>query len=125
VRVDFVTANFLERRKDEVRRIPLPRTPVNKASSEPVCAPSIARISSSSFSCTAAPSLFCVFWMRNAIRNVMMVVPVFMTNCQVLLNPNSGPLVAQTRRISTAAAKLAGCPAVREARLAKLSNRVS
>jgi hypothetical protein len=59
------------------------------------------------------------------MRNVMMVVPVFMANCQVLLNPNSGPLVAQTRMISTARAKEAGCPAVREVYLAKRSNRVS
>src|SRR5215208_214078 len=73
----------------------------------------------------AAPSLFCVFWIRNTIRNVMMVVLVFMTNCQVLLNPKCGPQVAQTRMIITAAAKVAGCPVVREARLAKLSNRES
>jgi hypothetical protein len=66
-----------------------------------------------------------VFWIRNTIRNVMMVVLVFMTNCQVLLNLNSGPLVAQTRMIITAAAKVAGCPAVGEARLAKRSNRMS
>jgi hypothetical protein len=68
--------------------------------------------------------LFCVFWSRKTIRNVMMVVPVFMTNCQVLLNPNSGTLVAQTTMI-TAAAKVAGGPAVRQARFAKLSSRVS
>jgi hypothetical protein len=54
----------------------------------------------------------------------MMVVLVFMTNCQVLLNPNRGPLIAHPRMISTAAAKLAGCHVVREARLAKRSNRV-
>ena len=33
-------------------------------------------------------------------------------------------VMAQTTMISTAVAKVAGCPAVREARLAKLSNRV-
>jgi hypothetical protein len=54
----------------------------------------------------------------------MMVVPVFIANCQVLLKPNSGPLIAQTMRISTAAAKVAGCPVVREVHLAKRSNRV-
>jgi hypothetical protein len=31
----FVQANFVELRKGEVRRIPLPRTPVNKAWEEP------------------------------------------------------------------------------------------
>jgi hypothetical protein len=37
----------------------------------------------------------------------MMVVLVFIANCQVLLNPNSGPVMAQTTMISTAAAKVA------------------
>jgi hypothetical protein len=93
-------------------------------SRSPLCAPSIARISSSSFSYTAVPSLVCVFWIRNTIRNVMMVVPVFIANCQVLLNPNIGPVMAQTTMISTAAANVRGCPVVREVHLAKQSNRV-
>jgi hypothetical protein len=37
----------------------------------------------------------------------MMVVLVFIANCQVLLNPNSWPVMAQTTMISTAAAKVA------------------
>ena len=77
-------------------------------SRSPLCAPSIARISSSSFSCIAALSLFWVFWIRNTITNVMMVVAVFMTSCQVLSNPNIGPVAAQTRRMRTAAIKVAG-----------------
>ena len=36
-----------------------------------MCAPSTARISSSSFCCKAMPSLVCVFWIKNTIRNVM------------------------------------------------------
>jgi hypothetical protein len=30
---------------------------------------------------------FCVFWMRNTIRNVTIVVAVLMTSCQVSLKP--------------------------------------
>ena len=36
-------------------------------------------------------SRFCVLWMRNTIRKVMIVVPVLMTSCQVSLNPKDGP----------------------------------
>ena len=42
----------------------------------------------------AAVSRFCVFWIRNTIRNVTMVVPVLMTSCQVSLKPNSGPVTS-------------------------------
>ena len=42
-----------------------------------------ARISSSSLACSAALSRFWVFWIRNTIRKVTMVVPVLITNCQV------------------------------------------
>ena len=41
-------------------------------------------------------SRFCVFWIRNTIRNVTIVVPVLMTSCHVSLKPNSGPVTAQT-----------------------------
>src|SRR5215208_4685258 len=37
--------------------------------------------------------------------------------------PNIGPLIAQTTMISTAAAKVRGCPTAREVHLAKRSNR--
>ena len=49
----------------------------------------------------------------------MMVVPVFITNCQVSLKANIGPVAAQTKMMSTARAKVAGCPAAREVHLAK------
>ena len=55
----------------------------------------------------------------------MIVVPVFMTSCQVSLNPNIGPVTAQPRMISTAVAKVAGCPVAREVHLAKRVNKES
>ena len=42
-----------------------------------------ARISSSSLAWMAAPSRFWVFWIRNTIRKVMIVVEVLITSCQV------------------------------------------
>ena len=45
----------------------------------------IARINSESLSCSAMVSRFCVFWIRNTIRNVTIVVEVLMTSCQVSL----------------------------------------
>ncbi len=54
-----------------------------------------------------------------------MVVLVFMTSCQVSLNPNIGPVAAQTRMISTAITKVAGCPAAREVHLANRVNGAS
>ena len=45
----------------------------------------IARISSDSLSCSAMVSRFCVFWIRNTIRKVTIVVEVLMTSCQVSL----------------------------------------
>src|SRR4051794_28963995 len=44
----------------------------------------------------AAPSRFWVFWIKNTIKKVTMVVPVLMINCQVSENPNSGPVTAHT-----------------------------
>ncbi|KUJ02011.1 hypothetical protein AR275_15235 [Stenotrophomonas maltophilia] len=55
-----------------------------------VVASAVARISSSSLICIAAVSAFCVCWIRNTIRKVMMVVPVLITSCQVSLKPNTG-----------------------------------
>jgi hypothetical protein len=40
------------------------------------------------------------------MRKVMIVVPVFMTSCQVSLNPNMGPVRAQTKMMRTAATKV-------------------
>ena len=58
-------------------------------------APSIAMISSASLSCKASVSRFWVFWIRNTIRNVTIVVEVLITSCQVSLKPKNGPLIAQ------------------------------
>ena len=43
----------------------------------------VLRINSSSLRCKAMASRFWVFWIRNTIRNVTMLVAVFMTSCQV------------------------------------------
>ena len=56
----------------------------------------------------ASESRFCVFWIRNTIRNVMIVVPVLMTSCQVSLKPKNGPLTAQITMIARAAQNVAG-----------------
>src|ERR1700737_249014 len=55
-----------------------------------------ARISSSSFKCSAFDSRFCAFWIRKTIKNVTIVVPVLMTSCQLLEKWQAGPSNAQT-----------------------------
>ena len=52
-------------------------------------------------------SRFCVFWIRNTIRKVTMVVPVLMTSCQVSEKPKSGPVTAQTTMMRQARSE--GC----------------
>jgi hypothetical protein len=59
------------------------------------------------------------------MRKVMMVVPVFMTSCQVSLNSNIGPVTAQAKIMITALAKVAGCPVACEVHLAKRVDRES
>jgi len=54
---------------------------------------------------------------QKTIRNVTIVVPVLMTSCQVSLNPNKGPVTAQTSTTATAKRKVAGRPEIREAQL--------
>jgi hypothetical protein len=66
-----------------------------------------------------------VFWIRNTMRNVIMVVLVFITNCQVSLKANIGPVAAQAMMRSRATAKVVGCPAAREVHLANWVNRES
>ncbi len=51
--------------------------PMNSSSASEV------RISSSSLAWIAAPSRFWLFWIRNTIRKVTMVVEVLITSCQV------------------------------------------
>ena len=43
-----------------------------------------------------AVAIFWVFWIRNTIKKVTIVVPVLMTNCHVSEKPKNGPLTAQT-----------------------------
>lgn len=64
-------------------------------------------------------SRFWVFWMRNTIRNVTIVVVVLITNCQVSLKPNSGPVTSQPRISTTANVKTGGWPQKREDAFAK------
>src|SRR5262245_14742873 len=51
-----------------------------------------------------------------------MVVPVLITSCHVSLNPNSGPVTAQTRIRATAMANVTGRPVTRAVHLAKRVN---
>lgn len=73
--------------------------------------PSLARMSSSSFAWTAAPSRFCVFWMRKTIRKVIMVVPVLMISCQVSEYPANGPAIAQMITMRQQQTNVIGWPA--------------
>ena len=81
-----------------------------------------AQINSSSFSCTAIESRFWVFWMRKTIKKVMIVVPVFITSCQVSLKPKIGPNEAQIIMTRTAAMNVTGFPVIDEVFLANLVN---
>ena len=56
------------------------------------------------------------------MRNVTIVVPVLMTSCQVSLNPNSGPVAAQTTMTPTAMRKAAGRPVACAVHLASRVN---
>ena len=68
-------------------------------------------ISSSSLACIAALSRFWVFWIRNTIRKVTIVVPVLITSCQVSQNLNTGPVAAQPSTMARQAMKVQGWPA--------------
>ena len=60
--------------------------------------------------------------MRKTIRKVIIVVAVFMTSCQVLLNPNMGPVIAQTRMMIMAITKATGRPVILAVHFAKRVN---
>src|SRR5215212_2752814 len=70
----------------------------------------------------AAPSRFCVFWIRNTIRKVTIVVPVLMTSCQVSEKPKNGPVTAQTIMSTTESANVRGFPVARATAPAKAVN---
>src|SRR5690348_2981590 len=72
--------------------------------------------------CMASESLYCVFWIRKTIRKVIIVVAVFITNCQVLLNPNIGPVIAQPRMTMMASTKATGRPVTLAVHFAKRVN---
>src|SRR5690242_13781191 len=79
-------------------------------------------MSSSSFTCIASVSRFCVHWMRKTMRNVTIVVAVLITSCQVSLNPKIGPETPQTTMIATAAMNVTGLPVLMAVHLAKREN---
>src|SRR5690349_12398117 len=66
----------------------------------------------------ASVSRFCVFWIRNTIRNVTMVVPVLITSCQVSLKWKIGPITAQATITAAAAANAHGVPVACDTRCA-------
>src|ERR1044072_9398301 len=68
----------------------------------------------------AAVSRFWVFWIRNTIRKVTMVVPVLMTSCQLSENLKIGPDTAQTTTMTTQRQKVTGRPAAVATTLAAL-----
>jgi hypothetical protein len=74
---------------------------------------------SSSFPWVAALSRFWVFWIRNTIRNVAIVVLVLITCCHVSLKPNTGPMTAQATSTSTAIPNVDDLPALQATRDAK------
>src|SRR4051812_35434940 len=65
-------------------------------------APRRAATISLSLSWTASESLFWERWIRNTIRNVTIVVPVFITSCHVSENAKMGPVTSQPAIKSTA-----------------------
>ncbi len=71
-----------------------------------LCAPSVERMISLSFNCIAAVSQLWVLWMRNTMRNVMIVVRVLVTNCQESLIRNTGPARPHISTIPIATPKL-------------------
>ena len=85
---------------------------------------SVDRSNSSNFRCMAALSRFWVFWIKNTIKNVIIVVPVLITNCQVSENLQTGPVDAQTTTSSTADKNVQELPAAFDVLAANLRKRV-
>src|SRR3989442_6057369 len=79
-------------------------------------------MSSSSLICSASESRFWVFWIRNTIRNVTIVVLVLMTSCQVSLKWKIGPVTAHTAMTAPASTNAEGWPVACDVALAKLVN---
>src|SRR5437762_2277899 len=62
--------------------------------------------------------------MRNTIKNVMMVVPVLMTSCQVLLKWKIGPVTAQRATTPSAARNACGRPVARAVALEQVVKKL-
>jgi hypothetical protein len=63
-----------------------------------------------------------VFWIKKTIRNVTMVVPVFITSCQVSEKWKIGPTVAQMTIMAPAPANAHFDPSHPEAEAANFPN---
>jgi hypothetical protein len=61
--------------------------------------------------------------MRKTVKNVMMVVPVLTTSCQVSLNRNKGPVTSPRRITPTARLNVDGLPVTRAVAFARRVNR--
>src|ERR1700712_2519661 len=85
--------------------------------------PSCAAINSFNFKCIAFESLFCDFWIRKTIKNVIMVVPVFIISCHVSEYLNMGPVIPQIIMVDIAMINAAELPVAMVAQLEKRSNR--
>ena len=62
--------------------------------------------------------------MRKTIKNVMMVVPVLMTSCQVLLKWKIGPVTAQRITTPSAARNACGRPVARAVALEQVVKKL-
>lgn len=65
---------------------------------------------------------FWLFWIRNTMRKVTMVVPVLMPSCHVSEHPNIGPVAAHTRTATRQTRKATGVPAACADAFAKRPN---
>jgi len=63
-----------------------------------------------------------VRWIRNTIKKVMTVVPVFITSCQVFEKSNKGPVISQIIMHSNATMKAPVVPVKSVESLESLSN---
>src|SRR5213595_438761 len=80
----------------------------------------VARISSSSLSCMALASRFCVFWIRNTISAGMIEQITLIVSCQVSEKRKAGPSSSHTTTPLSAAMKVQGEAAPSETRWAKV-----
>jgi len=101
------------RASNRARKVSSAASSISSRSRSALCAPLVARINSSSFSWIAVVSRFWVFWIRNTIRKVTIVVPVLITSCHVLEKPKTGPVIIQAKTARQASKKVTGRPIAR------------